>query len=192
MRALPLLTLLLPLLASCERSPTGATPEETTLAFELRLGDDGAWEPFSARGQQPAGTSFVTPGPWVYTGQNGSNVVLFANHETDNGWRRFHVIVSLRPEFESVGLGDAGAGTCPGPEGRPCTFVSVWFESSAGIGEVCRVHEGLLVRTRNRPDRVSGQFSGTGICTRDGTTRSFAIRAGAFDVALPPPAPAPG
>ena len=193
MRALPLLTLLLPLLASCERSPTGATPEETTLAFRMKRGDTGEWQTFSARGQQPAGTAFETRGPWVYVLQGESNLILFAHQEAGGGWRSIHLTVSLLPGYENARLGSVDAGTCPDPEGRPCTLAGFLLQGGDGIMETCIVLAGELVRTRSTEDRVSGRFSGTGHCSRaPGETRSFTVSDGTFDVQLPPPAPAPG
>ena len=181
------------LLASCDRSPVDSEPDETSFTFSYRLGT-AAWQSFSARGQQPPGTSLSARGPWVFTGgvPPYSTLVVNALQQTGSGWLNLWTYVPNTAAIDSVFLGDADAMTCPGGP-SPCTSAVLRIETAAGTAtELCVTVNGKMVITRRTADWVSGRFSGTGVCRAGGAQRPFELRDGEFDIALPPPAAGPG
>lgn len=178
------------LLASCVENPTHTLPDETSLVFSYRLGT-GEWQNFAADGQQAPGTSFSERGPWVFTGSSGpphSTLVVSAYQQGENGaWINFLTYVPNVATIDSIFLGDATAGTCPGAN-SPCTHALFRVENATGNPlETCVVVNGEIDITRRTAQWVSGEFSGTGTCRVAGTQRPFEVRGGTFDIALPPP-----
>ena len=192
---IPLRFLALLLLAACSENPVDSLPNETSFTAQYRQGS-GGWQSFAAQGQQPAGTSFSTPGPWVFTGSSGAPhvvLVVSAHQQAGGGWTSITPYVPNRTGTDSVGLGTAEAMTCPGSDGLPCTFLSLTTRSESGaLTESCVVENGKMYITRRTSQWVSGRFSGTGTCRAGNVERAFQVQDGAFDLALPPPAGAPG
>jgi hypothetical protein len=184
------------LVAGCTENPVEPEPSTTSFSFSYRLGNEAS-RSFSVQGQQAAGTSFATPGPWVFTGSGGApHTVLIVRpyQQTANGWLSFITYVPNQAGIDSVFLGDPAAGTCPGTR-SPCTIAIFRVESSAGaVLETCPIIDGKMVITRRTAEWVSGEIQGTGTCTPagGGATRPFVLQNGSFDIALPPPGAPPG
>ena len=181
--------------AACDQNPVDSQPTETSFAFGYRLGEN-AWQGFAADGQQPEGTSFSTPGEWVFTGSGSPNyaTLLVSAYQLSGGeWQSLVMYVPNRSGVDSLSIGDLASNTCPTQDGSLCTQAFLRRESAAGaLLEVCNVSNGTLVITRRNTDWISGRFSGTGTCRAGTVTRAFAMRDGTFDIALPPPAAGPG
>lgn len=185
------------LLAGCKESLTNPDPSRTSMEFSYRLGT-GAWQPFAADGQQPASTPFAQRGEWVYTGSatpQHSTLLVFAHQRTGSEWHSLQVYVPNVAGWEDGVIGDAQAMTCPDPQGRRCTQAAFYITDGAeSLKEICILTSGSFQVTRRTDEWVSGRLSGAGNCRVPGgaATRPVEIRDGAFDLALPPPAAAPG
>jgi hypothetical protein len=184
------------LVAGCKENPVEPQPSTTSFSFSYRLGNEAS-RSFSVQGQQAAGTSFAMIGAWVFTGSGGaphSTLIVRPYQQTASGWLSFITYVPNQAGIDSIFLGDPAAGTCPG-ERNPCTIAIFRVESSAGaVLETCPIVDGKMVITRRTAEWVSGEVQGTGTCTPagGGATRAFVLQNGTFDIALPPPASAPG
>jgi hypothetical protein len=171
------------LLAACD-SPADPEPRETSFTFEYRIGA-ADWRSFSARGQQPPGTSFGSPGPWVHTASGGAHVVLRPWQQDADAWASLHVIVT--PQVgDTIFIGDPNVAPCP--DGRPCTAAAFSVRSSGGsVLESCTMLAGAIVLTQVSDAWISGGIFGSGRCS-GGAEGAFELRNGRFDIALPAPA----
>lgn len=120
-------------------------------------------------------------------------LVVSAHQRAGGGWTGITTYVPNRPDTDSVALGTAEAMTCPGSDRLPCTTPYLTTRSESGaLTESCVVENGKMYITRRTSQRVSGRFSGTGTCRAGNVKRAFPVQDGAFHLALPPPAGAPG
>jgi hypothetical protein len=178
-------------LAACETTPTEIDPTETVFSAEYRLAGETSWRPFLVTGQQPAGTPSTTSGEWVFTliDPVGNWLWMVPQQQLSGGvWVDFSTLVPLTLERgESVDLYDPNTGPCQ--TGGLCTYLILGLNRTQVGGqpaEICRVTDGTMVITRTTDEWVSATFSGTGTCTRSGVTRTFEVRNGELDAAIPP------
>jgi hypothetical protein len=178
------------LVAACG-SPVDPGPTETAVTFQYRLGEGATWADFSARGLQPDGTSLSTPGPWVFVGGSSTTMLLAPHQQVGEEWLTLWVYLPLVFGPEQMPLGSSEAGSCPGPEVIFCTPGYFRIRGASGASQWCPFTDGELAFTRRDTEWVSGTFSATATCTRDGVQRPLEIRNGRFDVGYPLPVPAP-
>lgn len=160
------------------------------MEFSYRF-EGGAWQPFAAEGHQPAGAGFLEFGEWVYVSSDGPPhriLRVFAHQQAGGEWYSLQMNVANIEGRDNYVIGDSQAGTCPDPEGRPCTPVVLWRTDATGAAfEICSILSGTLTINRSE-DWVSGRFAGSGVCRFAGAaTRNFEIRDGVVDLGIPPP-----